>query len=264
MGLEFFSLLLLGIVAGSLAGLLGVGGGVVIVPVLAWLFRNHPEIPSTHLMQMAVGTSLATIVVTSVSSIIAHHRRGAVIWNIVWQLTPGIVIGTFVGAVIADALPSDTLRVIFALFLLLVAVQMGFGAQPAPHRQLPHRLPVGLIGIIIGKISALVGIGGGSMTVPFLVWCNVSVRQAVATSAACGFPIAVFGTLGFVVTGWDLNSLGLTSVGYIYLPALVAIIPTSLLFAPLGAKLAHSIPIVVLKRFFAVFLAVVGIHMLLQ
>jgi uncharacterized membrane protein YfcA len=262
--LEIFSLLLLGSVAGLLAGLLGVGGGVVIVPVLVWIFQQHPEIPSDSLMQFAVGTSLATIVITSLSSILAHHRHGAVQWSIVWQLTPGIVLGALLGAVVADALSSRVLQMIFALFLLMMSVQLGVGAQPAPHRQLPKWWGLSGVGVVIGKISALVGIGGGSLTVPFLLWCNVAIRHAVATSAACGLPIALAGAVGFMVMGQTVENLPSWTTGYIYWPAFMMIISMSLLFAPVGAQLAHTMPIKILKKFFALFLLGVGIKMLLN
>lgn len=258
--MEIFSLLLLGIVAGTLAGLLGVGGGIIIVPTLVWIFHSQPEIPNTNLMQIAIGTSLATISITSISSIIAHHRYGAVQWRIVWQLTPGIIIGALFAALIADALTSDTLQKIFAVFIILVSVQF-FLTAPAPHRQLPKHLH--FAGVFIGQISALVGIGGGSLTVPFLVWCNISIRNAIATSAACGFPIALFGTIGFIATGWNTKALPAWNSGYIYWPAFVAITPMTLLFAQFGAKLAHNIPVKTLKKFFAIFIAVIGIKMLL-
>ncbi|OQW93854.1 MAG: hypothetical protein BWK79_08940 [Beggiatoa sp. IS2] len=259
---EIASLLLLGLVAGTLAGLLGVGGGVIIVPVLVWLFHDHPEIPTAHLMHMALATSLATIVFTAISSIRAHQQRQAILWSVVWQLTPGIIVGTVLGASVASFLSSDTLKTVFALFLLLIAGQLGFGAHPASHRQLPQWLGTTFTGLIIGKISALLGVGGGSLTVPFLVWCNVPMRHAVGTSAACGLPIAIAGTLGYIVMGWHNSPAW--STGYVYWPAVAAIVPTSLLFAPVGAKLAHSIPVTVLKRFFAVFLAIVSVKMLLS
>ncbi|MCK5717816.1 MAG: sulfite exporter TauE/SafE family protein [Thiomargarita sp.] len=250
--MEILLLLLLGIIAGILAGLLGVGGGLVIVPVLIWIFQGNAEIPVTKLMHFAIGTSLATIVFTSMSSIIAHHRRGAVQWFIVWQLTPGIIVGTLLGSILADALPSDLLQKFFACFVLFVSVQMGY----VSHRKIqPHPVPnvwgLSIVGVVIGKISALVGIGGGTLTVPFLIWCHMPIRIAIATSAACGFPIALSGSVGFFANG------------YIYWPAFLAIIPTTLLCAPLGAKIAHSIPVNMLKKVFAVFLACVGLHMLL-
>lgn len=249
-------------VAGTLAGLLGVGGGAVIIPILVLIFDANTKIPTASLMHLAIGTSLATIVITSISSVIAHHRRGTVRWIIVWQLTPGIIAGALLGALIANMLSSHILQIIFAIFLLLISVQLGFGIQPAPHHRLPNQLSMGLIGVIIGKMSTLVGIGGGSLTVPFLVWCNVPIHHAVATSAACGFPIAVSGTIGFVVTGWYISELPAWSSGYIYWPAFVAIAPTSLLFAPLGAKLAYTLSVSTLKKIFAIFLAGIGIKML--
>lgn len=257
---EIICLLLLGMVAGTLAGLLGVGGGVIIVPVLAWIFLAYPEIPSEHLMHIVLGTSLATIVFTSMSSIWAHHQRGAIYWPVVRQLTPGLVIGAICGVVIAGYLSSNTLRIVFSIFLLLIAAQLGFGAQPTPQRKLPKGYLATFISFLIGKISALVGVAGGSLIVPFLIWCNVPIRHAVATSAACGLPITLVGALGYIIIGWQETIAW--STGYVYWPAVFTIVPTSLLFAPLGAKLAYSIPVNVLKRFFAAFLCVVGIKMM--
>nr|VFK13399.1 MAG: Uncharacterized membrane protein YfcA [Candidatus Kentron sp. LFY] len=261
--MDIASLLLLGVVAGILAGLLGIGGGVVIVPVLFWILGARAEMPTAHLMHIALGTSLATIVVTSLSSIRAHHRRGAVQWPIVGKLAPGLVIGVLLGAVVADALSSDGLRLFFAVFILLISVRLGFDIEVHPRRQLPGGAGIGIAGLFIGKISALVGIGGGTLTVPFLLWCNVPIRHAVATSAAGGFPIAVAGTAGFMATGWHVADLPAWSSGYVYWPAFAAIAPVSLLFAPLGAKLAHTLPVDVLKRLFAVYLVLVGVGMLL-
>jgi len=263
--LELISLLILGVVAGVLAGLLGIGGGVVIVPALVFIFSHyHSNIPSEYLMHFAVGTSLATIVLTALSSIYAHHQHRAVRWQIVKWLTPGLVVGTLLGAAVADSLSSNHLQLVFGIFLIIVAIQMAISKQPPAHRQLPNGWGIGLISLIIGKMSALVGIGGASMNVPFLTWCNVPVREAVGTAAACGLPIAIAGTLGFIVTGWSLSEpTPAWSLGYVYLPAFMSIVATSLIFAPLGAKLTHSIPVNVLKRFFALFLLAVGIKMLL-
>ena len=254
--------LTLGLFAGVMAGLLGVGGGLIIVPTLAWIF-HHQQVDDAIVMHLAIGTSLATIVVTSISSVRAHHRRGAVLWPIFWRLTPGIIVGAWLGAAIADALPSAVLSKVFAVFVLTVAAQMGFGAKPAPHRELPGTTGMLTAGGVIGAVSAIVGIGGGSLTVPFLTWCNIAIRQAVATSSACGLPIALAGALGFVVTG--LNAAGRPdwSLGYIYGPALVGITLTSMLSAPLGAKLAHTLPTEMLKKVFAAFLTLVGVKMLL-
>ena len=261
--MEFLLIYLLaGAVAGVLAGLLGVGGGIVIVPALVCAFRAQ-GFPEHLLVHMAVGTSLATIVLTSISSVRAHHRRGSVLWPLFWRLMPSIVVGSLLGAVIADWLPSDVLRTVFAVFVLAVAVQMGLGAKPSPHRELPETLGTSAAGVVIGSLSAIVGIGGGSLTVPFLVWCNTAMRNAVSVSAACGLPIAVAGSLGFLATGLNETGLPPWSTGYLYWPAGAGIAVTSVLFAPLGARLAHQIPADRLKRFFALFLAVVGVRMLL-
>ena len=254
--------LALGAFAGVMAGLLGVGGGLIIVPVLAWIFHGR-LINDAIVMHLAIGTSLATIVVTSLSSVRAHHRHGAVLWPAVWQLTPGIVIGAWVGAAIAHTLPSAALSKIFAVFVLMVSAQMAFGAKPAPHRELPGTTGMTLAGGVIGVVSAIVGIGGGSLTVPFLNWCNISIRQAVATSAACGLPIALAGTLGFIVTGLNTPDRPAWSLGYVYGPALISVAIVSMLTAPLGAKLAHTLPTDLLKKVFAIFLAVIGARMLL-
>ncbi len=259
---ELLPFALLGAAAGTLAGLLGVGGGIIVVPGLAFLLAGG-EVPPDRLMQVAVGTSLANIVVTSLSSIRAHHRRGAVRWPVVARMTPGIVVGAALGAAIADALPTRTLAVVFGVFLLIVAARLGYGGQPAPHRQLPGSGGLAAAGTGIGTLSSLLGIGGGTMTVPLLAWCNVPLREAVATSAACGLPIAVAGAAAFAVAGLDVAGMPDTATGYLYWPAFVAVAPLSVLFAPLGARLAHTIPVTALRRGFAVFVLVVGARMLI-
>ncbi|WP_353572063.1 sulfite exporter TauE/SafE family protein [Candidatus Albibeggiatoa sp. nov. BB20] len=258
------SLLILGIVAGILAGLLGVGGGLVIVPVIVWIFGQNLDFPAHYLLHIAIGTSLATIVVTAISSIIAHQRHGAIHWDIVRNIIPGLIVGALLGAVIADALPHRELKIFFAIFVLLSAIKMLLNIDPPAGHKLPKLLGLNVAGTVIGSISAIVGIGGGTLTVPFLTWCNVPIRNAVATSSTCGLPIALAGAVGFIVTGWGLEELPEWSLGYVYLPAFIAIVPTSMLFAPVGAKLAHTIPIKHLKRVFAILLCVVGIQMLLS
>ncbi len=252
----------LGAFAGVLAGLLGVGGGLVIVPVLVWLFQEQ-GISQALQMHLAIGTSLATIVATSLSSIRAHHRRGAVLWPVVKQLVPGILLGTWIGAQVVHWLPAATLHLLFGCFELLVAAQLALELSAAPHRQLPNWPGMIGAGTVIGYVSALVGIGGGVLTVPFLTWSNIPMRQAVATSAACGFPIALAGSLAFTFTGWSVTDLPAGSWGYVYSPALLGVAGASVLTAPLGAWLAHNLPSQLLKRFFSLFLVVLGIRMLL-
>ncbi|MFA5625943.1 MAG: sulfite exporter TauE/SafE family protein [Thiohalomonadaceae bacterium] len=259
---EWLVYLALGAFAGTLAGMLGVGGGLIIVPGLVWVFMQSGFVTDV-IMHMALGTSLATIVFTSVSSVRAHHRRGAVQWPVVWQLIPGIVLGVMLGASLAEQLPTAYLSRVFAVFVLLVAGQMGFSLLPEAQRNLPGKLGMTAMGSVIGGVSAIVGIGGGTLTVPFLLWCSVSMRQAVATSAACGMPIALAGSLAFVWTGYGNDALPAQAIGYLYWPALLGVALSSMLFAPVGARLAHSLPTNTLKRFFALFLLLVGLKMLM-
>lgn len=259
---ELFIYLSVGALAGILAGLFGVGGGLVIVPVLAFVFSSQGVDPGV-LMHMAIGTSLATIVFTSVASVRAHHLRGAVLWPVFVRLAPGIVLGAWAGAALADVLPGLALKRVFGVFELLVAAQMAFAVKPSPRRILPGRFGTAAAGAVIGSVSAMVGIGGGTLTVPYLVWNNVVVRQAVATSAACGLPIALAGAIGFSVAGWGEPRLPPWATGYVYWPAAAGIVAASVLFAPLGARIAHSLPPARLRQIFALFLALLGIRMLI-
>lgn len=254
--------LALGVVAGLLAGMLGVGGGLVIVPVLAFLF-TYQGFDGAIVMHLAIGTSLATIIVTSLSSIYAHQQRGSIEWRVAAQLAPGIIVGAWLGASLTHLLPSLALRSVFGVFEMAVALQMALALTTSAHSHLPNRWGTALAGGVIGSVSAIVGVGGGTMTVPFLTWCNVDMRRAVGTSAACGLPIAFSGAIAYVVSGWQQAALPAWSSGYLYWPALFGIVVTSVLFAPLGARLAHTLPVPLLKRFFALLLLVLGIRMLL-
>lgn len=257
----FIQYLLLGSFAGLVAGLLGVGGGLIIVPVLVWLFSQQ-GINNEIIVHLAVGTSLSTIIFTSISSVRAHHCHGAVQWPIFFSITPGIIAGALIGAWIARYMPTKVLSGFFGIFEIIVAFQMGFAIKPHAARSLPGRWLVTIAGTMIGCISAIVGIGGGTMTVPYLVWCNVAMRQAVATSAAVGLPIAIAGTAGFVWTGWQQASMPEKSLGFIMPDAFIGIVLASVLFAPLGAKMAHQVPPILLKRIFSVFLLILGLRML--
>jgi uncharacterized protein len=251
----------LGAVAGVLAGLLGIGGGLIIVPMLVFALAWQ-GVAAEHLMHLALGTSLATIIFTAVSSFMAHHRRGAVRWEVVRRIVPGILVGTLGGTFVAAALSTNFLKGFFVLFLYFVAFQMLTGRKPNPSRELPG--PAGMFGAggTIGIFSSLVGIGGGTLSVPFMVWCNIGLHQAIGTSAAIGFPIAVAGTIGYVVNGLGASDLPAYSLGFIYLPALLAIVAASVFTAPLGVRLAHSLPVDRLKKIFALLLIAVGTRML--
>ncbi|HHC72773.1 MAG TPA: sulfite exporter TauE/SafE family protein [Thiotrichales bacterium] len=249
-----------GAVAGVLAGLLGVGGGLVIVPALAWLFSRQ-GVAAEVIMPLALGSSLATIVVTSISSTLAHHRRGAVRWALVALLAPGLLVGTWGGAQLADLLGSGVLKRIFALFEIAVAVKMVSGWGPRPADRRPGRPAAIGGGLTIGVVSALVGIGGGTLTVPFLSWYGVPMANAVATSAACGLPIALAGATGYLFAGLDAASLPPAATGFLYWPAILGIVSASALTAPLGARIAHAIDPRRLRLAFAGFLFLIGVWM---
>jgi uncharacterized protein len=251
-----------GAVAGVLAGLLGVGGGLVIVPMLVYCLSLQ-HVPYEQIMHLALGTSLASIMFTSISSFMAHHRRGAVHWDIVRTITPGILVGTFLGSCVAARLSTIFLSVFFVVFLFYVALQMIVDRKPTASRQLPGRLGMCAVGNVIGAVSSFVGIGGGALSVPFMMWCNVPVHHAIGTSAAIGFPIALAGAIGYVYSGLHAPHLPHYSLGFVYVPGLAAIVCASVTTAPLGAQLAHRLPVKRLKQVFAVLLTVMGTRMLM-
>ena len=254
--------LALGLATGVLAGLLGVGGGLLMVPMLVMMFSAQAGFPVGEILHMALGTSMAVILFTSLASLRAHHRHGAVMWPVVAQITPGILLGTGVGTLFAAQVPAKPLAIFFTAFVCVVAVQMALNLKPKAARQLPGAFGVAGVGVGIGAVSALVAIGGGSLTVPFLTWCNVRVQQAIGTSAAVGFPIAVGGSLGYVFNGWGHPGLPEWSLGFVYLPAFALLVPASMLTAPLGARLAHRLPVATLKRIFSGVLIFLAVKML--
>lgn len=259
--MELLLYLLLGAVAGVLAGLYGVGGGIIIVPVLVLSFTSHGLAPEI-LTHLAVGTSLATIVFTSINSTLEHHRRGAVRWPLFRWLTLGIVLGTVLGALTAAAIKGEWLQKIIGTFAVVIAIQLALDLKPRASRDVPGKPGLTAAGGVIGWASAIFGIGGGSLTVPFLVWRSVPMQQAVATSAACGLPIAIAGALSFIWTGWGNPQLPAWSLGFVYLPGLLGIALTSMFFARIGARLAHRLSPRLLKRLFALLLFSVGLSFL--
>lgn len=247
----FLAYLALGAFAGFFAGLLGVGGGAVMVPLLALMFSAQ-QFPEAHLMHLALGTSMATIIFTSISSLRAHHAHGAVLWPVVKTIAPGIVLGTLIGAQFAARVPTKPLAIFFTVFMSYVAVQMIANVKPKPSRELPGAVGMFGVGCGIGGISSLVAIGGGSLSVPFMTWCNVKMHNAIGTSAAIGFPIALAGTIGYMIGGYGVGDLPAGSFGFIYLPALAGTVLASVVVAPLGARLAHTLPVATLKKTFAI------------
>ncbi len=252
---------LLGAFVGFFAGLLGVGGGGIMVPVLASLFVAQ-GFPADQIVHMALGTSMAGIVMTSAASMRAHHRHGAVRWDVVRTITPGILAGTFGGTFIAAQVPSEPLAIFFACFMTYVSIQMLLNIKPKPNRELPGPLGMTGVGLGIGGISALVAIGGGSLSVPFMTWCNIRMQNAIGTSAAIGLPIALAGTVGYIVNGWGAEGTPPFTFGFIYLPAFVLITLVSVFTAPWGAKMAHRLPVATLKKIFAGVLILLSLKML--
>jgi uncharacterized membrane protein YfcA len=255
-------LCVLGLFTGFLAGLLGIGGGMLLVPFLTYILGGRDVSPDLA-VKMAIATSMATIMFTSISSVLAHHKRGAVQWDIVKRLAPGIVMGGFIASLgVFALLKGSFLAVFFGLFVSFSAFQMFLDKKPAAARQMPGASGQVAAGGVIGFLSGLVGAGGGFVSVPFMTWCNVPIHLAVATSAALGFPIALANVVGYVISGQSVANLPPASLGYVWLPALGVIATCSVLTAPLGAKAAHSLPVKKLKRVFASLLFGLAAYML--
>ncbi|HLU76857.1 MAG TPA: sulfite exporter TauE/SafE family protein [Burkholderiales bacterium] len=253
---------LLGIVAGFLAGLLGIGGGGMMVPVLVWLFAEQGY-PHEHIVHMGVATAMATVIFTSLSSVRAHARRGSVRWDIARAMAPGMLVGGFLGALVADRFSTFGLGLFFVVFVYIMATNMVVDRKPAPGRSTPGNAGLFVVGTMIGVLSALIAIGGAMMTVPFLIWCAVPVIQAVGTSSAIGFPVALASTVGYMWVGANASTPA-TAWGYVDLPAMASIATASVLLAPLGARFAHRLPTRTLRRAFAVFLFLLATRMLFQ
>ena len=256
-------LLSLGLVTGFLAGLLGIGGGMLMVPFLTFILTSK-GFPAAYIVKMAVATSLATICFTSLSSVRAHHKKGAVLWPVAMTLAPGILVGSLLGAQLAVALPGKILSILFAIFVTFSATQMFLNRKPKPTRVLPQTLGMFSVGGLIGAMSSMVGAGGAFISVPFMTWSNVSIHNAVATSSALGFPIALAGTLGYVWAGWNLPDMPAGAFGYLYLPGVIIISIASMSTAPWGARTAHRIDIAPLKKVFASVLYVLAAYFLLH
>jgi len=252
---------LMGLFVGFFAGLLGIGGGLILVTLMVYLFTLQ-GFPADRLLHLALGTSITSIVFTSVSSLRAHHKHRAVRWDIVRVAVPGLVAGTLLGTVVADLLQSKYLAIFFVIFVYYSAVQMFANVKSKPTRQLPGKAGMTVTCIGIGIVSSLVGVGGGVMTIPLMSLCNVPMRQAIGTSAALGLPIAIAGAAGFIATGWGKDHLPAFSIGYVYVPALVGIVIGTFVTVPWGARMAHSMPVTRLTRIFAVILFILATKML--
>ena len=251
----------MGIFGGFAAGLLGIGGGMILVPFMTMIFTSL-QFPPQLVVHMAIATCLATILFTSISSVRAHHLQGAVQWPIVRMLSPGILAGSWLGPWIGKQMNTTVLALFFGVFVAVAATQMLIPMRPAGHRELPGTAGMFAAGGVVGVLAGLVGAGGGFVSIPFMTWCNVRIHSAVATSAALGFPIALAGTLSNIYFGWDEPGLPPHSLGFIYLPALAVIATASVIMAPLGARTAHRWPVQRLRRVFAFILYALAIYML--
>ncbi len=252
--------LALGLATGFVAGLLGVGGGLLMVPALSWAFAEQGFAPQFNI-HLALATSLAVIVPTALSSLRAHHAHGAVDWQAVRRIAPGILLGTLAGSLAAAKLSDSGLKIFFTVFLFYAATQMLLGFKPPASRQMPGLVGMTFAGGVIGLVSSWVGIGGGTLSVPFLTWCNAGLRRAIGTSSAIGLPIAVAGSVGYALAGLDVASLPPASFGFVYLPALAAIATGTWLTAPFGARATHRLPVQRLKRIFAALLYLLAVRM---
>lgn len=258
-----FSYLLLGASVGFLGGLFGIGGGTVLVPVLLLLF-DAQHFPDQYQLHLALGTSMATIIFTALASLTKHHQHGAVNWSVVRTITPGILLGTALGTLLAASIPSHWLGLIFALFVYFAAAQILLDIRPATSRGLPGKAGIRLFGVFAGALSSLVSIGGGTVVIPFMLWSNLSLRQAIGTSAAISFPLSVGGTLGYILTGMSVAGLPDHSLGFVYLPALFWTALASVITAPLGARATHHMKIDMLRKLFAVLLLALASNLLLK
>jgi uncharacterized membrane protein YfcA len=260
--MEWVAYLGIGALVGFAAGLLGIGGGVVMVPLLVLVFAAH-DMPSEHLLHLAIGTAIAAMIFTSVASMRAHHAHAAVDWKIARAMSPGMLAGSFAAALVAGLIPTRPLALMFTALVFYAATQILLDLKPSSTRELPGAGGLFAAGALIGAISSLLAAGGAFLTIPFLAWCKVPLRRAIGTAAANGLPIAIAGTVGYVINGMRASGLPSPSLGFVYLPALVLVVATSTLAAPVGARLAHRLPIRQLRTLFALLLYLFAVRMLI-
>jgi uncharacterized membrane protein YfcA len=257
----WWAYLAIGAAVGFLAGLLGIGGGMIMVPMLVFVFTAK-GFPAAQMMHLSLATAMATIVFTSLSSVRAHHRHGAVDWPVARAMAPGIVAGALAATQVAGLIPTRPLAMLFTAFMFYAALQMFFDTKPRPSRELPGRAGLFGVGAGIGAVSSVLAAGGAFLSIPFLARCNVPLKRALGTAAANGFPIAAAGTAGYVLNGWNQPGLPEASLGYVYLPALALIVAASMPLAPLGARFAHRLPVKKLRIVFALMLFGIALRML--
>jgi uncharacterized protein len=250
-----------GAFVGFLVGLLGIGGGMTLVPVLAAMFSAQQFAPE-HTVHLALGTGMASVMFTSSASVRTHHRLGGVNWSLVRRMGPGMVAGTVLATTISGWVPQRALALAFAAIVYVGATQILLGRKPSAGRTLPGTPALLAIGLLIGVVCGLVSAGGAFITVPFMLLCGLSMTTAIGTGAALGVPVAVMGTIGFIVSGWRVAELPPLALGFVHGPALLGIVAGSVLTAPIGARAAHRLPVATLRRVFAGLLYVLATKML--
>jgi len=255
--------LAIGATVGFFAGLLGIGGGAIMVPLLVMLF-DAQGLPKDQILHLAVGSGMASILFTSVSSVRAHLLRGSIRWDLAGRLTPGILAGGLLGSAIASMIPRSLFAALFTGVVYIAATNILLGRTPSGSRQVPGFIGMFIAGLVISSVSAFAAIGGAFMTIPFLMYCNVPMLQAIGTAALVGFPIALSGSIGFIATGWSVSGLPEPHLGYVYFPALAGLATASVLLAPVGAAVAHSLPTQRLRQIFAVVLYIFATRMLIS
>ncbi|WP_186648046.1 sulfite exporter TauE/SafE family protein [Fluviispira vulneris] len=256
--------LLTGSIAGILAGLLGIGGGAIVVPSLAFIFL-HSGMPKEHIMHLAIGTSLTAMFFTSFFSSYSHHKKGRVEWDILLKTAPGICLGVFVGAFFSARMNTETLTIVFAIYLIFISIQMFLKKDKVTEKKTLFKESKSTLasgGVIIGLLSGLLGVGGGTLTVPFLTYLGKSVHKAIGTSAACGFIITIVGTICFTLLSGEAKNLPEGTIGFIYLPAALGVTVMSSIFAPIGAKISGQLSPKVLLKCFSILLLAVAVKML--
>jgi uncharacterized protein len=253
--------LTIGAAVGFLAGLLGVGGGMITVPILVFVFSAKGFSPD-HMMHLSLATAMATIPFTSASSVRAHHARQGVDWSVVLGMLPGLALGALLGALVAGAVPSRPLAIFFTVFIFYAAFNMFRNVSPKAARELPGRFGLGIAGAVISFLASFLAAGAAFMTVPFMTWCNVPLKRAIGTAAAIGFPLALASTAGYVYAGWGVAGLPAGTLGFVYLPALVLVVATSVLTAPFGARVSHRLPVRRLRIVFGLLLLAIALRML--
>jgi uncharacterized membrane protein YfcA len=255
--------LIIGALSGFISGLFGIGGGIIMVPALEAIFTTSTFIPTAYVMHMAIGTSLATMIFTTLSGAYAHIKRGAIRWNVFKQIMPAILIGVVLGAIVTHFLPSHFLKIIFGLFLVMTALRIIIHrAREIIQKPFSREITLGL-SVFIGALASILGAGGGTMVVPFLMRLQLGIREALGTSLACGVLVSLVATVCFMLTGFVTPAEKIAwSTGYIYWPAFLGIVMTSVLFASVGVRLAHKLSISLLKKIFAVFLLVIACYMI--